>query len=706
MRYKGVGQYLPLRLVVYMGLQLQLRVPGDSNSIPDANIDLSFQGTAKSKLCRYVIEAWNAARDIRSEVSQEMYRALREREFQYDPVKLAAIKATNLSDVFIGLSDYKARTITAFLRDLLLGQGERPWGADPTPIPNIPEDFTPLILESIQNAQEQFRAMTGEIMPEDLKAQYKAELEKQLREELLNEARESATRMEDNIEDIFVEGSFYRALYEILDDIGTYPTAVLKGPVLKSVPELQWKQNSNGRWEFETIEKIKPEFRRIDPRLIYPGENSKGPQDRYLCEITRLTRRDLEQLRGQPGVDNSAITAVLDELATSGLNNWLGFTADHDSELSHEWRHPEATFDMLIFWGDLDGDMLIEWGRNGESVPNVEPEKVYSACIYVIGNHVVKARLNYHPLNLRPYHTASFDLRPGKFWGRSICEIVRPISDMANANARALANNMGIASGPQVDINMDRMAHGQSTDQLVPWKRWLTKNEMSGNNVPAIRFYQPDDRSTTLIGVFAFWSQIADEYLGLTKLLTGQAEQGGIGRTASGISMLLNSANKFVKQVVMNIDMGVIEPAVRATYVHLMQYSEDDTIKADINVFARGAVALAIKEALQIRRQEFLNLTNNPVDLQIMGLEGRANLLRTVAATLDMDIDRIIPNNDTTRLSSALQDVPTPEALIQQQVQQPSISAPAPSPEIPGDNVVLPGTGGPITDNFSPSSLL
>ena len=74
-----------------------------------------------------------------------------------------------------------------------------------------------------------------------------------------------------------------------------------------------------------------------------------------------------------------------------------------------------------------------------------------------------------------------------------------------------------------------------------------------------------------------------------------------------------------------------------------MMFEEDESIKGDAQVEARGAVALMQIETLQLRRNEFLQATANEIDSQIVGVEGRSEILREVAKGLEMDVNRIIP---------------------------------------------------------------
>lgn len=125
--------------------------------------------------------------------------------------------------------------------------------------------------------------------------------------------------------------------------------------------------------------------------------------------------------------------------------------------------------------------------------------------------------------------------------------------------------------------------------------------------------------------------------------------------------MLMGAATKTIKTIVANIDVGLIEPMVRGFFRFAMLYHPDDSAKGDCQVVAKGSTALLVREQAQIRRNEFLQTTNNPVDLQIMGIGRRAELLRSVAETLSLSPDEVAP---------------TREEMEQQQQQQAALSPP------------------------------
>lgn len=123
----------------------------------------------------------------------------------------------------------------------------------------------------------------------------------------------------------------------------------------------------------------------------------------------------------------------------------------------------------------------------------------------------------------------------------------------------------------------------------------------------------------------------------------GSSDVGGAGKTASGLSMLMNAASKGLKTVASHIDTGIIKPSIEETWLHIMIY-EPEKARGDVNIVARASEYLIMMEQLQIRRMEYLNITNNPTDMQIIGLKGRAAIHKETVRSLKMPVDDIIPD--------------------------------------------------------------
>jgi len=222
---------------------------------------------------------------------------------------------------------------------------------------------------------------------------------------------------------------------------------------------------------------------------------------------------------------------------------------------------------------------------------------------------------------------------------------MRDVQRICNAIARALINNLGIASGPQVEIMMDRLQPGEDAEAVWPWKIWKTKSDSTGTGKFAINFFQPDPLSDLLIKVYEYFFQQASEQSGIPAYIYGSQEVGGAGKTASGLSMLMNAASKTLKNVVSQVDEHIIKPSIYEHWIHLMLYDEDIMKVGDINIVARASEYLIIQEQLQIRRIEFMERTNNPADLGIMGIGGRATLLRETSKSLKLPED-IVPSKE------------------------------------------------------------
>jgi hypothetical protein len=129
--------------------------------------------------------------------------------------------------------------------------------------------------------------------------------------------------------------------------------------------------------------------------------------------------------------------------------------------------------------------------------------------------------------------------------------------------------------------------------------------------------------------------------------------------------MLMENAAKGIKTAILSIDRAMTD-VLQRFYDHLMIYDDDDSIKGDMQIVPAGVVGTLLKESVQQRRNEFLQLTSNPVDIQILGAAGRAELLREAAKNLNMDIDKLIPDPDDIRKQQAEQQ----QMMQMQQMQQ------------------------------------
>jgi hypothetical protein len=652
----------------------------------------------------HIRKCWTAARIAKENtVEVRMQRNVRARRNEYDPEILSVIKQQGGSEIYMGITSTKARAAGSWLRDVLMGSdADKPWVISPTPLPDLNPDILEGLVTKSQQLIAEFMQENGGQHPEQSQVlNMMAELKSEALAELRAQAQTSADMMSDKIEDELIEGGWMEALSDFIDDITTFPAAILKGPVIRRKPRLKWVKDQTGAWTVQVKDDLVKEVERVSPFNIYPAPSASGIHDGYLIERHRMSRADLDQLVGVESYDDKAIRAVLSEYGKTGLRQWLW---NDTQEALAEGKHvngvmsaPDPEIDALQYWGSVSGESLLEWGMTEEEIP--DPTKEYNVEAWLIGDWVIKATLNYDPLGRKPYYKASWETIPGAFWGNSVADLVRDAAMMCNSAARALANNMGIASGPQVGINVTRLADGEDITQMIPWKLWQFKDDQYGSSAAPLQFFQPDSHANELAAIYDKFAILADETSGVPRYITGDSAPGGAGRTASGLSMMLQSAGKSIKQVISTIDVQIIEPLLQRWYAHNMLYSDDATLKGDVQINAKGVLALMNKETATVRRNEFLQLSlNSPIVQKVVGLEGIADLLREAAKGLDMDSARLVPPIEVLRKRWAA------EAASQAQMAQVEQGIPpGQQPQGPGStemNQQKLQNGAPVTDNF------
>lgn len=643
-------------------------------------------------LAKHVMDCWGPARDARnSGVLPRLQKAKRARMGEYDPAKLAAIREFGGSEEYARITANKCRTIEAWLRDIFLGQTEKPWTLNHTPVPDFPPELQEEIKAGIAQEVAAVYAQTGQMPPPEMVRQAMTDQMDAVQERLRDEARKSVARMERLMDDQMVQGGFRKAIAQFIADLTTYPTAVLKGPIIRRSKRLTWK-NAEGATSPQVEDVIAPEWERVDPFRVYPAPGATSPQDGYFFEHITLTYQSLYELIGTPGYDEEAIRAVLRACDGVGFSNWLGLNPSDDSkddDTPHNLVRQVFNIDCLEYTGPVKGRDLLAWGMDEEEVE--DPDAAYDACVLLIDKWVIKAQLNYDPLGKRGYYASSYEPVPGSFWGWSLPDVLEDVQGVANAAVRSLVNNMGIASGPQVEVNIDRLPADADISNLHPWKIWqVTDSQYGGGQGKAVDFFQPQSNVNDLLAIMETFYRLADDFSLIPRYMAGNEQASGAGRTASGLSMLMDAANKGLKGVVSNIDNDILTPMLNKLYAHNMMYEEDETVKGDAQAVARGAVSLMQLESLQLRRNEFLNATANPIDSQIVGQEGRAEILREVAKGLEMDVSKIIPPREVLQQQQA--------AMQQQEAAEQGTQGGAPG----GEQLA---NGAAVTDNFSPNAL-
>lgn len=601
-------------------------------------------------LAAYLTTLWEEAKRAKRRVEEQILKNMRQVNGQYEPDKLAAIRTMGGSEIFYMLTATKCRAAKAWAMDILRPAGDRPWSLDPTPIPEMPPNVEEEIRQNLKEQIIQNAVMAGAETGEPVNAMEivalietkTKEIKDTIRKALKEAAKEALARMSDKIADQLAEGGWNKAFDSVINDIIRFPAGIMCGPIVRRRKVKEWVAGPTG-WKYQAAEKLVLEYERVHPLDMYPEGDSTGPNDGWCFRRHRMSRKDIVSLIGVPGYDEKEIRAVLEELGRGGLKEWLVPDLERAEQENREsmsvWS--STKIQGLEFWGSAQGKLLLEHGINPKYIP--DPVLEYEINAWLIGTHVIKAVINPDQTGAKPFSVTSFEKIDGSWWGKGAPELMADSQDGANAACRAMLNNVGLASGPMAEINRRKLVPGENGQSIWPWRTFQTDDGGIPDTQPAIQFFQPELIAEQLIQVSEKFERQADEETGIPRYAHGDPNVEGAGNTASGLSMLMTASARGIKDFMGAIDMDIISPTIERTYDFNMRFDPDQTIKGDAKVVARGVSSLMAKEQRTIRINETLESTNNDADRAIMGLEGRKELLKESIKSLDVEVDKVIP---------------------------------------------------------------
>ena len=361
----------------------------------------------------------------------------------------------------------------------------------------------------------------------------------------------------------------------------------------------------------------------------------------------------------------------------------------------------------LEFQGTAQGQQLLDIGMDPAII--VDPLRDYFVNAWLIGRHIIKVQPSPSPRKRHQYYVTSFEKVPGTPVGNGLPDLLSDIQAVGNATLRALVNNLSIASGPQAVINDDRLADGENGEEMYPWKRWHVKSDPFGNNTEqAITFFNPASNSSELLNVYQAFTQMADEASAIPRFMTGSPPAGGLGRTASGLSMLMQNTSKILQTVAANVDRDVMQGILEHLMDMVLLTDQTGLLSGEEKVRVLGVQTAIQRETQRSRQIEFLQITANPIDAGIIGPHGRAEILRNVATTIGLPGEDIVPTDE--QLKQQAQQAQAAAAQQGMPGHAPT-GQPPPPPQAPPQNAGangMPGNQGPqgVSGDFGPRTNL
>jgi hypothetical protein len=276
---------------------------------------------------------------------------------------------------------------------------------------------------------------------------------------------------------------------------------------------------------------------------------------------------------------------------------------------------------------------------DSEEVAEAGPNSKYVEAVVVIANGgiLLKAEANPYMMEDRPVVAFPWDVVPGRFWGRGVCEKGYNSQKALDTELRARIDALSLTIHPMMAIDATRLPRG-AKPEVRPGKMVLTNG---------------DPREVLQPFNFGQVSQITFAQAGalqqMVQQATGAVDSAGIAgqvngeATAAGISMSLGAIIKRHKRTLINFQQSFLIPFVKKAAYRYMQFDPENYPVADykfnasstLGIIAREYEVTQLVQLLQtMDRQSPLYNTLIQSIIDNMNLSNREELLAAMAQAM------------------------------------------------------------------------
>jgi len=221
-----------------------------------------------------------------------------------------------------------------------------------------------------------------------------------------------------------------------------------------------------------------------------------------------------------------------------------------------------------------------------------EDEEGYIEAMIVIANGGVLLKVEENPFMMqdRPVVAFPWDIVPGRFWGRGICEKGYNSQKALDAEMRARIDALALTVHPMLAMDASRMPRGAKLE-VRPGKTILT----NGNPAEILQPFK-----------FGALDQVtfsqAGELMKMVQMATGAIDAAGIpgsinGEAAAGaVSMSLGAIIKRHKRTLINFQENFLIPMVQKTAWRYMQYDPDNYPVQDFKFVPSSSLGVIARE--------------------------------------------------------------------------------------------------------------
>ena len=630
-----------------------LALDDSSNETED---DMSY-----TNLVGFVQGRYKRAEDYRELDEDRWTRAYRNYRGLYGPN--VQFTEAEKSRVFIKIT--KTKTLAAYgqIVDVLFSANKFPISIEPTKLPegvedNVyfdPKEPTDTLGETEQDLESPYGfANDGKELPKGATEESLLEklgpLEDKLRdvENLesgsgvtpssinFSPAMVAAKAMEKKIVDQLQESGANKHLRSTAFEMALFGTGVMKGPFAIDKEYPNWDDSG----EYNPVYKTMPQVSNVSVWNFYPDPDANNMDEaQYVIERHKMSRSQLRALKRRPYFREMVIEDAIDAGENYVKKSWEDDLADYSNERTVE------RYEVLEYWGMCDVEMLQEQGI--EIPKEVESFDEIQINAWVCNGKLLRVVLNpFKPATI-PYMAVPYELNPYSFFGVGLAENMDDTQTLMNGFMRMSVDNAVLSGNLLIEVDETNLVPGQDLS-VYPGKIFRRQGGAPGQAIFGTKFPNVSNENLQL---FDKARQLADESTGLPSFAHGQTGVSGVGRTASGISMLMNAASGSIKTVIKNVDDYLLRPLGEGLFRFNMQFDYDPEIKGDLEVKARGTESLMANEVRSQRLTAFLQTASNPV----LAPFAKFNyIIREIAKAMDLDPDKVTNNMDEAMLQAEM----------------------------------------------------
>ena len=219
-------------------------------------------------------------------------------------------------------------------------------------------------------------------------------------------------------------------------------------------------------------------------------------------------------------------------------------------------------------------------------------EGQYIEAIVVIANggKLLKVEENPYMMRDRPVIAFPWDIVPGRFWGRGVCEKGYNAQKALDTELRARIDALALTVHPMLAVDASRLPRGAKME-IRPGKTLLTNGNPSEILQP-FKFGTLDGNSFQQAGALQTMVQMATgaiDAAGIPGSINGDA-------TAAGISMSLGAIIKRHKRTLINFQEAFLIPFVQKAAWRYMQFDPELYPVQDYKFVASSALGIIARE--------------------------------------------------------------------------------------------------------------